>query len=152
MTYFSKSNQPINLQEAKQLFDKMQNQIFDLLYKLGDECDNIRIEKENLDQEFIKSQYRILVEKLDDVYRTLTYLSKPVTEQGFIKHNSEGRYALPSGDYFTSGSTCEILYNDERCHEQYWIYTSIEHNGEDYYATALGKKISIDGMMVRVRR
>lgn len=151
MGYLKKSTQDITLDEAANEFHKVKRSIENLLYKLGDEGDNLRTERDDLDQEYLRSEYVSLLEKLDDVYRRLNYLSKPVTEQGYIKHNELKRYELPSGAYLTSGSTCEILYNDSKYNEQYWIYTSIEHNGDDYYATALGKDISIKGMMIRIR-
>jgi len=151
MSYFNKSSKPISLQDAHNEFSKMKSAIRNALYVLGDDCDNLRTDREDLDQEFFRTQYRSLVDKADDIYRRLEYLSKPIKEQGYIKHNSGKRYELPSGTYFTSGDTCEILYNDPRYDEQYWVYTSIEHNGEDYYATSLGKDVSIKGMMVRVR-
>jgi hypothetical protein len=147
MAYYKR----ISIEEASKEFQKLKNQIKDLMNKLGDECDNIEFIEGDLDQEFMKGQYRFLLYKLEEVYRRLKYLSYPVTEQGFIKHNHQKRYALPSGTYLTSGSVCEILVNDEEYGEQYWVYTTIEHNGEDYYATALGRDVSINGMMVRVR-
>ncbi|TKC15706.1 DUF5348 domain-containing protein [Robertmurraya kyonggiensis] len=150
--YFNKSSKDISLEDAKYHFLKVKSEIKDLLYELGDDCENLRVNRENLDQEFMKDQYRILTESLEDIYYRLEYLTKPVVEQGYIKHNDAKRYALPSGTYFTSGSTCEILYNDTKYDEQYWLYTSIEHNGSDYYAKALGPDVSINGMMVRVRK
>lgn len=151
MTYFSKSNQSITLEEAKREFDKLNGSIRDLLYKMGDDAENIQSDRDDLDQEFYRSEYRSIFSKLEDIYSDIKYLSNPVTEQGYISHNSSGRYELPSGTYFTSGSSCEILYNDTRHNEQYWVATAIEHNGEDYYAVALGRDTSINGMMVRIR-
>lgn len=148
--YFNKSSRNISLEDTKKEFNKVKNSIKDLLYVIGDDCENLVIDREDLDQDFMRSQYSSLSDKLDDIYRRLHYLSKPVTEQGFIRHNSAKRYELPSGTYFTSGSSCEVLYTN-RDGEQYWVYTSIEHNGEDYYATSLGKDFSIDGILVRVR-
>lgn len=81
-----------------------------MLYKLGDECENIQYNQDDLDEDFLKSQYRSIADKLEDLYYKLQYLSKEVTEQGYIKHNESNRYELPSGTYFTSGSTAEILY------------------------------------------
>lgn len=142
----------ISVDEALTEFNKLNYEIKRVLNKLGDDCDNVHYEPDNLDEDFLRNQMRLYADKLDDVKRGITYLSKPVVDQGYIKHNSAGRYELPSGEYFTSGSVCEILYNDERYNEQYWVYTSIEHNGNDYYATALGRDTSINGMMVRIRR
>lgn len=139
----------ISLDEATNEFQKIRTSIKNLLYKLGYECENIRYNHDDLDEAFMKNQYYQLADKLDDIERRLDYLSKPVRDQGYIRQNNAGRYELPSGDYLTSGSVCEILINEES--EQYWVLTSIEHNGDDYYSTTLGKDVSIDGMMVRIR-
>lgn len=151
LSYFTKSTQNISLEETKKEFGKIQRALERLLYIMGDDGENIEYEKEDLDQEFLRTQFCSLTDQLDDIYRRLNYLSKEVIEQGYIRHNESKRYELPSGTYFTSGSTCEILFNNEKYGEQYWVYTSIEHNGNDYYAKALGKDVSINGMMVRVR-
>lgn len=151
MSYFRKNNQDISLEDCEVEFEKLNRQIKNLLYKLGDDCDNLRADRDDLDQEFLRDQYRTLANKLESVYSRLEYLAKPIVEQGYIRHNESGRYELPGGTYFTSGSVCEILYTDKKYDEQSWVYTSIEHNGKDYYATSLGRDTSINGMMVRVR-
>lgn len=150
--YFNKSSMDLSLAEASKEFSKLKSNIRDLLYKMGDDCDNLRVNREDLDQEFMRDQYRILTESLDDIYYRLEYLTKSVVEQGYIKHNDAKRYTLPSGMYFTTGSTLEILYKDTKYDEQYWLYTSIEHKGSDYYAKALGPDVSINGMLVRIRK
>jgi len=152
MSYFRYSNKEITLQEANQAFQKVRDQIEDLMYKLGDESNNLRSKPEDLDYEFMREQYRSLANKLEDIHRKIEYLSKSVVAQGYIRHNESKRYELPDGTYFTSGSSCEILFNDTEYGEQYWVKTTIEHNGEDYYATALGRDVNINGMMVRVRK
>lgn len=154
MSYLRYSNKEITLEEATKAFQKVNDQIQDLLYRLGDECDNLRSKPEDLDYEFIRQEYRSLSDKLDDIYRRIEYLSKPIVVQGYIRHNESKRYELPDGTYFTSGSSCEILVDDMEFGEpiQYWVKTTIEHNGEDYYATALGRDVNINGLMVRVRK
>lgn len=140
----------VSVNEAFQKLVKLNNDISSFLNSVGDYCDNVEYDLNNLDEKFLRNQLYIISDTLDDVQRKVDYLSKPVREQGFLSHNSDKRYELPSGDYFTSGSSCEILYSDGE--EQEWICTSIEHNGDDYYATALGKDKSINGLMARVRR
>ncbi|MED5052582.1 DUF5348 domain-containing protein [Anoxybacillus rupiensis] len=141
--------QSMSLEEVKEEFETLNRRIKDVLKKLGTEGENIDCDRDDLDEMFLRSEYIKIADKLDEVRRSIDYLSKPVIEQGHIRHNSQGRYELPSGRYLTSGSSCEILhqYSDR----EYWLYTQIEHNGEDYYATALGRNVSIDGKMVRVR-
>ena len=151
MIYDRRSTTPLTLDEATNEYEKVHKSIKDLLYNLGDDCDNIRYDRDDLDEDFLQGQYYYLADQLKKIERRLSYLLKPVTEQGYIRHNAGKRYELPSGTYFTTGSDCEMLVNDTRNDEQYWIHTDIGHNGEDYYATKLGKDVSINGMMVRVR-
>ena len=136
--------------DTQKEFGKLKGQLHDLLYRLGDDGGNIATSRE-LDERFLIGQYRGLTEQLDDIHRKLEYLSKDVISEGPIFHNSAGRYELLNGDYFTSGSTIEILVKDED-ERTYWILTTIEHNGDDYYAVALGQETSINGMTARVRR
>lgn len=144
-------NRSASLEDATNEFNKLHDRIRDLFYKLGDECQKVEVDHENLDEVFMKEQYSAIAYKLDEIRRDITYLSGEIVGQGFIKHNSDGRYELPNGQYLTSGSPCEILVNDDIDNSQYWVRTRIEHNGEDYYAVALGREQNINGMMVRVR-
>lgn len=156
MSYFSKSSTEISLEDTQSEFGKLKKQLRDLLYRLGDDGENI-VSSQSLDERFLFQQYRGLTEKLDDIYRKLEYLSKDVISEGPIFHNSAGRYEMLNGEYFTSGSTIELLVKDEDEDEDedegtYWILTTIEHNGDDYYAKALGRDTSINGMTARLRR
>lgn len=154
MSYFQKSSRQISLKDTKEEVHKLQGSIKDLLYILGDEGENIMY-SEDPDEKFLIRQYSKLTDKLDDIYRRLEYLAKDIVTEGMIFHNSAGRYELLNGDYFTSGSIIEILvkpkYEDEE-NKPYWVLTTVEHNGDDYYAVALGKETSINGMTVRLRR
>lgn len=118
---------------------------------LGYEGENVQYDPDNLNDRFLIRQFTQINEELSKVNRKIKYLLKPVKEQGFLKRNSSGKYELPSGVYLTSGSICEILYDDVKNDLQYWLFTTIEHNGEDYYATALGKDTSLNGKLIRVR-
>ncbi|PKH11689.1 DUF5348 domain-containing protein [Planomicrobium sp. MB-3u-38] len=150
MSYFSKSSTAISLEDTEKEFGKLKRQLHDLLYRLGDDGENIA-SSWDVDERFLIQQYRGLTEKLDDIHRKLEYLSKDVVSEGPIFHNSAGRYEMLNGDYFTSGSTIELLVKNED-ERAYWIQTIIEHNGDDYYAVALGRETSINGMTARLRR
>ena len=140
----------MDLEECRLQLSKINREIGSLLKEIDFDESNIECDYSNLDQTFIRDQYCFIVSKLMDAYYRMEYLAKPVRNQGFIRHNADGRYELPSGEYFTSGDVCEIL--GEKFGEQAWFYTAIEHNGEDYYATSLGRNVSIAGKMVRIRR
>ena len=141
----------LSLDDCKAEFNKVKREIERLLKRFGDDADNLVINREDLDEVFMRDQYQELSYKLNDVLDRLNYLSKPVVEQGHVQRNEQGRYELPSGTYLMSGSTCEILYYSRDTEEDSWIYTTIEHNGDDYYATSLGKSHPLQGMMVRIR-
>lgn len=152
LSYFSKSSTAISLEDTQKEFEKLKRQLHDLLYRLGDDGENIASSRD-LEERFLIGQYRGLAEKLDDIHRKLEYLSKDVISEGPIFHNSAGRYEMLNGDYFTSGSTIELLVKDEDEDDRvYWIQTTIEHNGDDYYAVALGRETPINGMTARLRR
>lgn len=148
LSYFSKSSTAISLVDTQKEFEKLKRQLHDLLYRLGDDGGNIASSRD-LDERFLIGQYRGLAENLDDIHRKLEYLSKDVISEGPIFHNSAGRYEMLNGDYFTSGSRIELLVEDDDEDEDertYWVLTTIEHNGDDYYAVALGREASINGM------
>lgn len=149
MSYFSKSNTEISLEDPEKEFGKLKRQLRDLLYRLGDDGENIAASRD-VDERFLIRQYRMLTEQLDAIHRKLAYLSKDVISEGPIFHNPAGRYEMLNGDNFTSGSTIELLVKDEDEDDRvYWIQTTIEHNGDDYYAVALGRETSINGMAAR---
>lgn len=87
---------------------------------------------------------------MQDIANRLSYLKKGIKENGRLMQNAIGRYELSSGYEFTSGSQCEILVASTFGYN-YWLYTTIEHNGEFYYATSLGKDVRIDGYLARIR-
>lgn len=140
----------MDINEAFYEFKKLSREIEHLLDKLGYECENMAYDFDNLDEKFYRSQFRLLAEKLSEVNTHINYLSRPVFAEGILTKNPRDRYEV-SGVELSSGTSCEILYSDGE-YEQSWIYTTIEHNGYDYYATKLGRDKSIDGMMARIRR
>lgn len=128
---------------------KLNNELESILKSVGDYCDNVDYNHADPEESFFHDQLVFLTSRLEEVQNRLDYLNKPVVAQGFLKHNDHKRYSLPTGDYLTSGSVCELLVTDED--GQRWVYTRIEHNGTDYYAGALGKDVSLNGMIVRIR-
>lgn len=118
------------MEDTEKEFGKLKKQLYDLLYRLGDDGDNIASSRD-VDEKFLIRQYRMLAEKLDVIHRKLEYLSKDVISEGPIFHNTAGRYEMLNGDYFTSGSRIELLVKDDDEDEDdrtYWVLTTIEHN------------------------
>lgn len=65
------------------------------------------------EESFFHDQLVFLTSHWEKVQNRLDYLNKPVVAQGFLKHNDYKRYSLPTGDYLTSSSVCELLVTDE---------------------------------------
>lgn len=139
----------MNVFETMRKIQKLNNELESILKSVGDYCDNVDYNRADPEESFFHDQLMFLTGCLEEVQNRLDYLNKPVAAQGFLKHNDHKRYTLPTGDYLTSGSVCELLVTDED--GQRWTYTIIDHDGTDYYATALGKNVSINGMMARIR-
>jgi hypothetical protein len=139
----------MELNEALSELQSLKRTIEQTVNKFGYECEDIYYDSENLDEDFTRTQIKQIAERLDDINRQIGYLSKPIITEGELTKNSEGRYELPNGYYFTSGSVCEVLYHSSFGGLR-WVYTTIEHNGEDYYFTSL-KNISLSGAKVRIR-
>jgi len=90
-----------------------------------------------------------IIEKLDDITYVLDYLEKPVLKSGVLQKKANGRYEL-EGYEFTSGSDIETLIVDPEGEEaSYWEHTSVEHDGDDYYAVY--RHTCLDGLEARIR-
>lgn len=115
------------------------------------DLENVKYDMHDPDECFKYDEYLRLINKLYDIQSDIEYLNKPVSNQGALSKNTEGRYAFPNGEYLTSGNSVELLLEDDfRSNE--WVSTCIEHNGDDYYAVSLGKDVSLKGIMGRIRR
>lgn len=142
----------VNVNDALKQLNALNVQIEKVVRSFGYESEDIEYDYNDLDQSFYCDEIRQIANTLDQINKDIAYLAKPVVDKGIIHHNSSGRYELPSGEYFASGSMCEILHYNNFYEKEGWCLTRIEHNGSDYYATALGKDVSIDGKEVRIRR
>lgn len=138
----------ISLKEAQKEINNLRSKINVATNLLGDDVDNIRINYDDPNEIFFRDQYRLVYNKLKDILYFLEYLSKPVLVEDKLAQNIDGRYAFSNGVYLTSGSTCEILYDNDG--EKNWILTTIEYQ-DGYYATALGIDFNLDGKIARMR-
>ncbi|WP_342422914.1 DUF5348 domain-containing protein [Paenibacillus sp. FSL E2-0178] len=119
--------------------------------KLIEEAENEGIySREDPQEQYLWSMNNKIGEKLNDVRRLLGQINAPVTEEGVLQKRTSGRYYLPSGEYYTSGSSIEYLITDS-WGDQVWVYSSVEHNGMDYYIVN-NPKLSLEGLRVRVKR
>lgn len=114
------------------------------------EAENEGVYNEGDPQEmYLRGMFYQIGNKLDDVRRIIRQVSAPVIEEGILHKNSCGRYEMPSGDYFTSGSNIEYFFTNSEG-ENRWIHSTIEHNGEDYCVVD-NSSIQLEGLMVRVK-
>ncbi|KUP22383.1 DUF5348 domain-containing protein [Paenibacillus sp. DMB5] len=120
------------------------------LAKLIEDAENEGVYGDTPQEHYLRSMNNKIGSKLDDARRLLRQVNAPVIEEGTLRKNASGRYELPSGDYFTSGSSIEFLhsYSDG---DQIWVYSSVEHNGEDYYITNI-PDTPMAGLRVRVKQ
>ncbi|WP_047152748.1 hypothetical protein [Aneurinibacillus tyrosinisolvens] len=93
-------------------------------------------------------------DRLSWAFSRIQYLKKDIECEGLLRKNSQGRYELPNGDYFTSGNTIEFLDERPETIDYYggsmWLLSRVEHAGD--YITTLGTDVSVDGIYARSRR
>ena len=53
--------------------------------------------------------------------------------------------------YYCCGSPIEALVTDDRYDVPYWVRTSVEHDGTDYYLVG-HRDVCMEGLTVRIRR
>lgn len=143
------SNKKINLQETTKGLIRLDKSIKRLLTKTGYDCDNIKYDNYKSNDKSLFVECSSVINQLENIHMLLDYVLNPVIEEGYISLDENGKYVLPSGKELINGSKCEILC--EVWGKNEWIYTLIEKDNENYYATSLGSGTSINGLKVRIR-
>lgn len=128
----------------------LNNQIEGILRPLDYESDNIILNDENPDQRFLRNEYGSIVLRLTEIHTEITYLNKPIIEEGILFKNISGRYAISEEFSFTCGSLIEVLINDDWDKKKKWVLTRLEHTNGDYYLYDY-KKIKLRGLLARRR-
>lgn len=145
--------QEVTLPETMSKLSNLEFNISAFLDYVGDEAERVSSwNKEDPEDIFMRNQIRQISSHLQSAIDAVQYLEKDITAEGELYLNSGGRYEINEDVYFTSGSSCELLIYDDYYEFYSWIKTRIEHNGEDYYAVALGRDVPIKGLKARVRR
>jgi len=80
----------------------------------------------------------------------LEELGLPIKEVSRQHKDSDVRYETKSGHYFKSGCRVEALISDGLRMVPYWVRTSIEHDGKDYFLAGY-HKVKLEGLKVRLR-
>ena len=116
----------------------------------NEDFSGLDIDFEDGEQLFLTEELREIMDKFLDVSHRLKYLSRPVRETCRLHKNRSGRYETPNGHYYTSGQGIEALVTDGYPEVAYWVWTSVEHDGNDYYLVG-HKDVCMDGLTVRIR-
>ncbi|MDE7331236.1 MAG: DUF5348 domain-containing protein [Lachnospiraceae bacterium] len=138
------------LSEARKLNGSIRNLLRLSSYEDYDDLSGLHIDYRDGQQLFLQTELREIMEKLSDVTGRIEYLSRPVTETSRLHKNRNGRYETEKGHYYTCGSGIEALVKDDYQEVPYWVWTSVGHDGKDYYLAG-HKNIRMDGLTVRVR-
>ena len=115
-----------------------------------DELSNLPIDDADSDQLFLLDELQAIMIKLLEIKKRISYLKRPVKETSHLHKNQQGRYETASGYVYTSGEVIEVLINNGYHDAPYWVRTSVEHNGKDYYLVNY-KNICMNGLPVRRR-
>ncbi len=79
------------------------------------------------------------------------YLDLEIKYESKLFPNDDDRYEMEKGDYFTCGSIIEYLSNDDRYSDYpFWRKSKVESDGNKYYIVD-EPKVSLSGLLVRVR-
>jgi len=120
-------------------------------YPRYDDLSGLEIDYEDSEQLFLLDELRGIMEKLADVEDCIRYMSQPVLETDRLRKNASGRYETRSGFYYCCSSPIEALVTDDRYDVPYWVRTSVEHDGTDYYLVG-HHEVRMEGLTVRIRR
>lgn len=137
-------------EEAQKLNGRIRGLLGVSTYEKYDDLSGLSIDYKDGEQLFLQTELREIMEKLSDVAGRIEYLSRPVRETSRLHKNRNGRYETESGHCYTGGSGIEALVKDNFQEVPYWVWTSVEHDGKDYYLIGY-KNVQMDGLTVRVR-
>ena len=120
-------------------------------YPRYDDLSGLEINYEDGEQLFLLDELRGVMEKLADVEDCIRYIVQPVLRTEQLRKNASGRYETGSGFYYCCGSPIEALVTDDRYDVPYWVRTSVEHDGTDYYLVG-HRDVCMEGLTVHIRR
>lgn len=120
-------------------------------YNQDNDLSELKIDYWDAEQLFLRDELRSIMDKLAGVENELRYLSWPVVETSRLWKNEVGKYETAHGHYYSCGSRIEAFVSDDYHESLYWVRTSVEYDGTDYYLVGY-KDIPLDGLTVRVRK
>ena len=153
--------------QLKELFydvEELSLSIQQILYRANFEqdCDlDLVYDKNDAEQLFQADELKQILNKLEEVSRSLKYLKRPVVCEGRLHKNEQDRYEVGNmelscgfGFEFLCQDAVHSYYDEEQddwVSPSYWRYGTLEHNGTDYYITGTCG-ITLEGLTVRIRR
>lgn len=111
--------------------------------------ENIGYDEDDPEERLLENEIYKLLESLDAVKDRIDYLNLPILASGKLTKNKQGRYVLDAHE-FHCGDRIEFLYYDDINEKNEWSISTIEHDGNDYYAVGY-KKFSLLGVTARLR-
>ena len=102
-----------------------------------DDLSGLDIDFADSEQLLLLDELRRITDQLADVQEYISYLTRPITEVSRLRKGTAGKYRTAKGYFYDCRSSIEALVTDEYHEVPYWTRTVVEHNGEDYYASAL---------------
>ena len=114
-----------------------------------DDLSGLDLDYENPEERFLLTEYREIMDSLDQVNRALNYLKRPIKGTYILHRNSRDRYECECRE-FTSGNSIEAYIFDEYSERFEWIASRIEHNGSNYYIVGY-PETELEGLKIRIR-
>ena len=109
------------------------------------------VDYKDAEQLFMKEGLQIIMDKLAEAQNQIKYLSCLVKEISRLHRNKFGRYETEQGHYYCCGSRIEALVPDSDMGVLRWVWTSVEHDHEDYFLVGYDD-VPLDNLTVRVRK
>lgn len=119
-------------------------------YDEYDDLSGLDFDRSDGQQIFLRDELRLIADRLADVRDFIDNLTRPIVEESRLRKDAAGRYCTGKGHYYCCSSRIEAFVSDEYHDAPYWIRTTVEHNGEDYYLVGC-RGVSMRGLRVRVR-
>ena len=102
------------------------------------------------DEVQLAMEYRSIVGKMDELSHALSYFMRPVTHEGKLRMNRNGRYEL-DGRELTSGSGVEVLLYDDCMERWEWCASRIESKPDGMYYLVGKSTLDLEGVTARLR-
>lgn len=138
------------LERSQKLNTDIKRLLKESTYLEYDDLSKLDIDYKDAEQLLFHEQLWKVMQELEDVSDRLDYLALPIKEVSRLHKNPDGRYETESGQYFTSGCRVEALVSDGFRTVPYWVKTSIEHDGNDYFLVGY-REVELEGLKVRLR-